>query len=477
MNLDRFLDRSEHDSFERACQKYPNRAIRLRDDRLDRMLPFSVAPVDWHPRGRWVLSEQGTHRDSSMPATLNAEGDSVRPASFLNYAVGDYYIQDAGSLLPIALLDPKPGEWICDLCAAPGGKASAILESMSGEGLLVANESIRSRTDVLQFMLSRTGHANYIASSYDPKDLAELLPETFDAVLVDAPCSGQMLVGKEKRSTNAWTPSQIDHSAKRQHRILDAAIQLVRPGGRIVYSTCTFAEEENESQMARVQRLYPDCFKPLSAPELGAWSSPVQEGCYRLWPHRDRCAGGFTGGLRRTEKPLDFASTNKSKPQRNDQHPRGHSKSERSAIDELHSYGVFGAEVEQRLWNSGLCIASAQVWKLLDRRPWLGIPSPGLYNKGSRWLPSHTLALLRSQYFQPHQSQDLSSELATRFVAGEAIQHAIDSTAHVDRHGATGWVVASWQSQSIGWAKSTANRWNNHLPAWAVQNNISLSDH
>jgi 16S rRNA C967 or C1407 C5-methylase (RsmB/RsmF family)/NOL1/NOP2/fmu family ribosome biogenesis protein len=476
MNLDRFLDRSEHDSFERACQKYPNRAIRLRDDRLDRALPFRVARVDWYSRGRWVLPEQGKHSDSEMPVAIGAEGQSVRPASFLNYAVGDYYIQDAGSSLPIALLDPKPGEWICDLCAAPGGKASAILESMSGDGLLVANESIRSRIDVLQFMLSRTGHANYITSSYDPDDLAELLPETFDAILVDAPCSGQMLVGKEKRSTNAWTPSQIDHSAKRQHRILDAAIKLVRPGGRIVYSTCTFAEEENESQMARVHSLYPDCFAPLSAPELSAWSSPVQEGCYRLWPHRDRCAGGFAGGLRRTEKPLDLASASKTKPRRNDQHPRGHHKSERSAIDELHTYGVFGAEVESRLWNSGLYVGSSSVWQLLDRRPWLGIPSLGLYNKGSRWLPSHALALLRRQYFQPNQSQDLSTEVATRFVAGEAIQQATDSMTRIDEPQATGWIVASWQSQSIGWAKSTANRWNNHLPAWAVQNNISQSD-
>ncbi|MCE3015941.1 MAG: methyltransferase RsmF C-terminal domain-like protein [Pirellula sp.] len=476
MNLDRFLDRSEHDSFERACQKYPDRAIRLRDDRLARTLPFSVASVDWYSRGRWVLPEHGKHRDSGMPVAIGTEGQSVRPASFLNYAVGDYYIQDAGSLLPIALLDPKPGEWICDLCAAPGGKASAILESMCGEGLLVANESIRSRIDVLQFMLSRTGHANFITSSHDPEDLAELLPETFDAVLVDAPCSGQMLVAKEKRSTNAWTPSQIDHSAKRQHRILDAAIQLVRPGGRIVYSTCTFSEEENEFQMARVQSLYPDCFKPLRAPELSAWSSPAQEGCYRLWPHRDRCAGGFAGGLLRTEKPLDIASTHKTKPRRNDQHPRGHHKSERSAIDELHTYGVFSAEVESRMWNSGLYVGSSPVWQLLDRRPWLGIPSLSLFNKGNRWLPSHALALLRRQYFQPHQSQDLSMELATRFVAGEAIQQATDSMTRIDEPQATGWIVASWQSQSIGWAKSTANRWNNHLPAWAVQNNISLAD-
>jgi hypothetical protein len=81
-----------------------------------------------------------------MPATLNAEGDSVRPASFLNYAVGDYYIQDAGSLLPIALLDPKPGEWICDLCAAPGGKASAILESMKIPNLTILEmfQNVRS---------------------------------------------------------------------------------------------------------------------------------------------------------------------------------------------------------------------------------------------------------------------------------------------------------------------------------------------
>jgi 16S rRNA C967 or C1407 C5-methylase (RsmB/RsmF family) len=464
MNLDRFLDRSEHESFERACQTYPDRSIRLRDDRLDRSLPFKVTPIDWFPQGRWIECES------------DAEGASVRPASFLNYAVGDYYIQDAGSLLPVALLAPKSGEWICDLCAAPGGKASAILEGLHGNGLLVANESIRSRMDVLQFMLCRTGHANYVTSSYDPDDLAMMMPETFDAVLVDAPCSGQMLVAKEKRSTNAWTPSQIEHSAKRQNRILDAAIQLVRPGGRIVYSTCTFAEEENELQMARIRNLYPGCFEPLIAPELMRWQSPIDEGCYRLWPHRDRCAGGFAGGLRRTEKPLDSPSSKQSKTRRNDNHPRGHSKSEKIAIDEVHSYGVFDASIESRLWNSGLHMATAPVWQLLDRRPWLGSPPPGLYSKGSRWLPSHALALLRTQYFRPKQTHDLSWELASRFVRGEAIQPMHDTPNQEDHNTATGWMVASWQSQSIGWAKSTANRWNNHLPAWAVQTNLSRTE-
>jgi len=393
-SLEPFLTTEELSHFEAACQTFPRRCIRLRDDRINRPLPFDTTPIDWYPTGKWV------------------DDSAIRPASFLNYAIGDYYIQDAGSLLPIAVLQPRPGEWICDLCAAPGGKASAILEAMQGEGCLVANESIRTRVHALEHVLGRTGQANYIVTSWDPDEMASRLPEVFDAILVDAPCSGQMLVGKSKRDENAWHPSQIFHCAQRQTRILNAAIRMLKPNGRLVYSTCTFAEVENEAQIRRLVQEYPGAFEPIERIPLKKWASPVASGCYRLWPHRDSCAGGFAAGLWRTDRNLGISYDGKS----NDASPkrifRGHPKEERIAIDAFREFGELSSVIAPRLWCNQVHVATSEVWSLLDRYPWLGKPCLGMGHEKQRWLPTQSLSLLRECLFTPRIAFALDESLA-----------------------------------------------------------------
>lgn len=378
IELDPVLPQGEHELFHSTRQLYPSRTIRVRDDRIGEELPFETEPVPWYARGRWL-------RDSQ-----------VRPATFLNYGIANYYIQDAGSLLPVALLDPKPGEWILDLCAAPGGKASAILEAMQGIGVLVANETIRSRLDSLHYMLARTGHANYIVANQDPEDLSQALSGRFDAVLVDAPCSGQMLVAHDKRDENAWSQKQILHSAKRQNRILDAAVRMLKPGGRLIYSTCTFALEEDEDQISRLATNWPDRFEPIESQGLGAWQSPLAKGCYRLWPHRDRCAGGFAGGLVLKNSAPDWeeGSSSGGKRYAKGKGLRGHPKEERELLQSIAPMGDLSGDLEFRLWNGELSLASPDVWRLLDRCHWLGTPMTAAFRKGTRWLPSHALAML-----------------------------------------------------------------------------------
>ncbi len=189
-----------------------------------------------------------------------------RPSQSPHYVCNDYYIQDAGSLLALALLAAKPHERICDLCAAPGGKASGILEKLGTGGFLLANEPIRSRWEILEWSLNRIGNPRFALSGCDPDRLPTELFGTFDAVLVDAPCSGQTLVGKRKRSDNAFDASQVAHSAARQRRILTHALPLLKPGGRLVYSTCTFAVEENEAQMEWLDQAYPGVGNQFNRP-------------------------------------------------------------------------------------------------------------------------------------------------------------------------------------------------------------------
>lgn len=450
IDLEQVLPSSEHELFHRARLEYPDRAIRIRDDRAECELPFRTEPIAWHPQGRWLC------------------GSEVRPASFLNYGAADYYIQDAGSLLPIALLDPQPGEWILDLCAAPGGKASAILEAMQGRGLLVANEAIKGRLDSLKYMLARTGHANYLVSHQDPEDMSEPLSGLFDAVLVDAPCSGQMLVARDKRDENAWSQKQVLHSAKRQNRILDAALRMLKPGGRLVYSTCTFAIEEDEEQISRLLQLHAASLHPLEKESLSAWNSPMGRGCYRLWPHRDRCAGGFAGGivLGEIEPEWDENVGGKSARFAKGKGLRGHPKEEKEVLSEVSGLGEVSRDLQYRLWGGELALATPDAWQLLDRYHWLGSPMTAAFRKGERWLPSHALALLRPAGFEPTRWIDADGDFATRYLRGEVVP--FDRSDY-----ASGWHVARWRNSPLGWVKSAGNRWNNHLPAWAVMNSIA----
>jgi 16S rRNA C967 or C1407 C5-methylase (RsmB/RsmF family) len=442
--LQAVLPLAELPEFQVAIQNHSRRAIRLREDCLAIPLPFETDSVPWHTLGRFLVDSK------------------IRPSTFLSYATCDYYIQDAGSLLPVALLAPKPGEWICDLCAAPGGKASAILECMNGEGVLVANEPIRSRTNSLRYLLSRTGQPNYLIAEQDPIDLARRCAGVFDAVLVDAPCSGQMMVARDKRDANAWSPKQVEHSAKRQNRILDAAIQLLRPGGRLVYSTCTFALEENEDQLLRLMEIHGSSVTSLQSESLVLWESSAMAGCYRLWPHRDHCAGGFAGGIVigdeiiTEDTPSDTNRSGHRKPRQNSARSKA-KRIEWSA--ELQSIGVPGA-IELRDVDSQLRMGTKSTWQCKDRFPEIFEAPLALIHDGKRVEPSLALALLRRSWFEPENRKSLSQNIAEAFVSGESVREEADHPNGV-------WSVIEWNDRPIGWARRAQGVWKNHLPSWA----------
>jgi 16S rRNA C967 or C1407 C5-methylase (RsmB/RsmF family) len=212
------------------------------------------------------------------------------PGGFLEYAAADYYIQDAASLLPIRLLQIQPSDIVCDVCSAPGGKATAIAEKLGPEGIVVANEAIRSRVDVLRYSLARTGRANWATSNFDPESLALRCSGLFNKVLVDVPCSGQSLLGKERQAESAFALSHVEHCAQRARRILKSAVRLLAPGGVLVFSTCTFSIEENEAQIEWLQREYPGAWEPVIVPELAAW--------IHRWPQVATDCGRIAIGVR-----------------------------------------------------------------------------------------------------------------------------------------------------------------------------------
>lgn len=199
---------------------------------------------------------------SLFPSPFCAEGyyvaGALRAGADPLHHAGAYYMQEPSAAAAVTVLDPKPGERILDLCAAPGGKSTQIAAALKGDGLLWANEFVRPRAQALAQNIERCGVRNAVISSADAALIGRGLPGFFDAILVDAPCSGEGMFRKEPDALSGWSEDNIRLCARRQTDILDHAAEALSEGGRLLYSTCTFAPEENEIQIARFLNSHPD---------------------------------------------------------------------------------------------------------------------------------------------------------------------------------------------------------------------------
>lgn len=271
---------SEYPAFLESLERPRAVALRFNPLKGERpVLPFVGAPVPWEPEGFYYDPE-------------------TRPGLHVYHEAGVYYLQEASAMAPVALLDPKPGERVCDLCAAPGGKTTQIAGRMLGQGFLVCNEINPKRAKILSRNIERMGVANALVTNERPETLASRFPGFFDRVLVDAPCSGEGMFRKEEAAVTDWSQETVQMCARRQREILDSAARLVRPGGRLVYSTCTFAPEEDEETVAAFLEAHPEFTpEPVEAP----WFVPGENASYRMWPHKLLGEGHFAAVLRKTQ--------------------------------------------------------------------------------------------------------------------------------------------------------------------------------
>lgn len=271
---------SEYPAFLESLERPRAVALRFNPMKGERpALPFVGAPVPWEPEGFYYDPE-------------------TRPGLHVYHEAGVYYLQEASAMAPVALLDPKPGERVCDLCAAPGGKTTQIAGRMLGRGFLVCNEINPKRAKILSRNIERMGVANALVTNEHPETLASRFPGFFDRVLVDAPCSGEGMFRKEEAAVTDWSQETVQMCARRQREILDSAARLVRPGGRLVYSTCTFAPEEDEETVAAFLEAHPEFTpEPVEAP----WFVPGENASYRMWPHKLLGEGHFAAVLRKTQ--------------------------------------------------------------------------------------------------------------------------------------------------------------------------------
>ena len=380
-------------------------------------LPFVEDPVPWEPEGFYYDPE-------------------ARPGLHPYHEAGVYYLQEASAMAPVALLDPKPGERICDLCAAPGGKTTQIAGRMMGEGFLLCNEINPKRAKILSRNIERMGVSNALVTNEHPATLADRFAGWFDRVLIDAPCSGEGMFRKEEAAVTDWSLETVDMCARRQAEILHSGSKMVRPGGRLVYSTCTFAPEEDEEAVAEFLATHPDFVaESLEAP----WFVPVENGGFRMWPHKLRGEGHFAAVLRRIDGEEGEPTMAQGE------------KLPKAWTDFAKEMGIKLPKGKLISFGQSLYWAPEELPEL--RR--LKVMRPGLELgelKKDRFEPAHALALWLSTAERLCKLPAGSRELAA-YMHGETIPSNL-----------RGWCLIMADAYSIGWAKGDGMCLKNHYP-------------
>ena len=419
-----FLERMKHqlgeeyDAFLASLER--PRAVALRFNPLKGEPPellFVGENVPWEPRGYYY-------------------DPAARPGLHPFHEAGVYYLQEASAMAPVTLLDPQPGEKICDLCAAPGGKTTQIAGRMRGEGFLLGNEYSPKRAKILSQNIERMGVSNALVTNETVQNLANRFPGFFDRVLIDAPCSGEGMFRKEEAAVTDWSQETVEMCARRQAEILHYGSRLVRPGGRLVYSTCTFAPEEDEMALAEFLESHLD-FEPeiIDTP----WFVPGEKGSHRMWPHKLLGEGHFAAVLRRCGGEEGDVPPNKE-----ERLPK--------------EWTAFAKEMGIRL-PEGKCVRFGQslfwapaqmpdIARMKVLRPGLELGTV----KKDRFEPAHALALWLHDCARVHDVEPDSPEMKA-YLHGDVIPCAVK-----------GWCLVKCGGYSIGWGKGDGTVLKNHYP-------------
>ncbi len=329
--MKQMLDR-EYEAFLQSYEEPRLRGLRVNTlkispEEFEKIAPFPVTRVPWTDNGYFYAND-------------------IFPARHPYYAAGLYYLQEPSAMTPASRFPVEPGERVLDLCAAPGGKATELAAKLRGRGLLVANDASNSRAKALLRNLELFGVKNMLVTNEMPARLAEAFPEFFDKILVDAPCSGEGMFRKAPEIVETWSPERVDYFSKQQRNILENAYTMLRPGGSLMYSTCTFSPDEDEQMIAWFLREYPDMeILPI------AWYDGFSEGrpdyadgnpelrkCVRIWPHKMNGEGHFLAYLHKqladTSKDRSGDSRNRNTPETGDSYSEG---SDRIILPEKHA--------------------------------------------------------------------------------------------------------------------------------------------
>jgi NOL1/NOP2/sun family putative RNA methylase len=380
-----------------------------------------------------------------------------KPGKHPYHQAGLYYLQDPSAMAPAVLLAPQPGERVLDLAAAPGGKTTHLAALMQGRGLLVANEIKTKRTGHLVQNVERWGAGNVVITNETPENLADHFGSFFDRVLVDAPCSGEGMFRKDMGARADWSLEMVQGCAARQGNILRVAGKLVRPGGHLLYSTCTFAPEENERVIAKFLEEFPDYevagleqhpgFMRGKPEWLEHGGSTELAKAVRLFPHRIKGEGHFACLLHR--KAGDIVDRiEESRLVRLSKSQTGH-------------WQDFASKVLRVDWGDDrFRVVGDRLYFIPNKMPDFGrlrVVHPGVWLglfKKDRFEPAHPLAL----FVKPDEIANgvtfaSNSPELSAYLRGESIPSDV-----------TGWAVVCVDGFPLGWGKGVQGILKNHFP-------------
>lgn len=376
------------------------------------------------------------------------------------FHAGAYYVQEASSMFLAqalkTILPPDKDITILDLCAAPGGKSTLINSCISENSWLVANEVIRSRASILEENLSKWGYGNYMVTSSDPKEFGKL-NSFFDVIVVDAPCSGEGMFRKDKAAIGEWSEDHVKLCALRQQRIIDDVLPALKPGGFLIYCTCTFAPEENEQNIAHYLEAYSLQSVPIGFnAEWGIEEKRGKAFTYYFYPHKTKGEGFFISCLQK--KGEDEEEGRNLRYRERKKTTSLPAKQVEAAAQWMKNGGAFDFIMEK---ESIYAIGKNFIERYKQLKDTLYITYPGLHIgkfAGDKFIPSHELAL--SRHIAKHfPSVELPQETALAYLKKGDISQAAALENVKD-----GWALVQFKGQNLGWIKKIGHRVNNYYP-------------
>lgn len=422
-------------------------------EEFEEKMPFYLERIPWAEEGYFYKKEE-------------------QPGKSPYHETGAFYMQEPSAMIAAELLSPKPGERILDLCAAPGGKSTQIAAAMRGHGVLVCNEIHPARAKILSGNAERMGVTNALVTNETPQRLAERFSGYFTRILVDAPCSGEGMFRRNEEARGEWSLSNVTLCAARQDEILDCAADMLAPGGRLLYSTCTFEPEENEGSIARFLARHPAYTVektkrfPGMCSGVPEWADGVcaeVERTIRLWPHRLAGEGHYLAVLKKDGAKRQEAAVLRGACGRQAGFTAHDMKSRGEAAEFMEfARDTLAAETVERFCGSRNYLRfGEQLYRFPEGMPaveGLKVLRPGLHLgsiRKNRFEPSHALALS----LQPGEAlrvADFAADSAEirRYLAGETFPFT----------GEKGWYLVAADGYGIGWGKLSGGVMKNHYP-------------
>lgn len=423
----------EADEFFKSQQTAPPISLRLHPLKSKAYLFEDATKVNWCDLGRYL---------------------NERPIFTYDpyFHSGAYYVQEAGSMLLEKLLLPFFTEnknlIILDLCAAPGGKSTHLLSMMHENDILVSNEIVPSRNKILRQNIAKWGYSNCIVTQNKAKDFSKSKIQ-FDLIVVDAPCSGEGLFRKDEHAISEWSLDQVNMCSIRQSQILDDIFPTLKPGGLLLYSTCTYEESENDMQVERmIQEYGMQVIHP--SPPLGIVST--KHG-WQAFPHKVKSEGFYCCLLQK----------NGEREENNFPHPNNPSKKNNDLS--LSSWISMSTLFNYSIHQDFIYANTNRVQEILQQLSTsCYIRTSGILlgeTKGKDFIPSAELALSNSIHPEIP-SVHLNLDEAIQYLSGNPIHSTTENK---------GWYLVKYEHFSLGWAKKVGNRWNNYYPKeWRIQN-------